>query len=107
MRLARTGFVVASPSSAVVVLCATTSGVYDRGMDRVRAKTVSTLSFMLALASGVGAGVYWGWWNGKQGSFGGDPVPAMWPWIALAALALVSLTLAVVLEVVLFLTPER
>ncbi len=90
-----------------MVLCATTSGVYDRGMDRERAKTVSTLSFMLALASGVGAGVYWGWWNGKQGSFGGDPVPAMWPWIALAALALVSLTLAVVLEVVLFLTPER
>lgn len=76
-------------------------------MDRGRASTLATVAFIVALAAGVGAGAYWGWWHGMQTGDGyDDPVLAL-PWIGLAVLSGVCLIVAVVVEVVLFLTPKE
>ena len=80
---------------------------YDPLVDRSRARTVSIVSFVLALAAGLGAGVYWAWWHGKNRPFNPDPTPSMLPWVALAIVAVIAITVAVVVALVAFLTPDR
>lgn len=75
-------------------------------MDRVKASAIANGCVLLAAAAGVGAGAYWAWWNGKNSPFNPDPVPSMFPWIALAVVSGIALLISIVLWVILAVTPS-
>ncbi len=75
-------------------------------MNTKRAVLVAVWAGVLAVVSGVAAGVYWGWWNARQKqSWAADSTP-VGPLVALAAVSLVAFIVALVVGLVAALAPR-
>lgn len=75
-------------------------------MNYKRAVAVSVWSGVIAVVSGVGAGVYWGWWNARQKqSWNADSTP-VGPLVLLAAVTFVAFVVALVVGLVAALAPR-